>query len=140
MSHKRARLPKSADTLRLVGGRRRYNEVRQLRALNRRSLVLARLVESEGGWLAHGWAANLAKELGVSAATISRDVAALGFRRPPRRRASRLSRFVGVPGLSPAEEQEALDFYAELLTENPAALTAEQKRKLRQAVEELAAR
>jgi hypothetical protein len=57
-------------------GRRHYNGVRGLqRALRRREV--ARLLLEYGrlaGWLTHGLQARIARELGVSQGTVSRDV------------------------------------------------------------------
>jgi len=57
-----------------AAGRRRYNLARQLEARTRRK----RLSEvCKGGRLPHGAQARLAREFGVSEATISRDLAHL---------------------------------------------------------------
>lgn len=61
---------------RRAGGRRRYNSVRQLEAHLRRQEVAHGL--REYGWV-HGVQARLARELGVSESTISRDVAWLMY-------------------------------------------------------------
>lgn len=61
---------------RRVGGRRRYNSMRQLEAAFRRQDVANGLIRY--GWV-HGVQARLARELGVSQATISRDVAWLMY-------------------------------------------------------------
>ena len=59
---------------RRAGGRRHYNSIRQTRAAFRR-LQVARLLCRWG--LGYGVQARVARRLGVSEATISRDVAAL---------------------------------------------------------------
>lgn len=59
-----------------AGGRRHYNAMRQVDAALRRQEV-ARLVVAAGGFLVPGVQARIAAHLGVSRATISRDVAAL---------------------------------------------------------------
>lgn len=61
---------------RRAGGRRKYNSIRQLEAHLRRLEVAQGL--REHGWV-HGVQARLARELGVSESTISRDVAWLMF-------------------------------------------------------------
>jgi hypothetical protein len=71
----------SADTCweevcRRAAGRRHYNGVRRVRALLRRREV-ARLLLVKGGLTTRGTQAALARELGVSRSTISRDVAYL---------------------------------------------------------------
>lgn len=54
-----------------AGGRRRYNKQRQIAAAERRQIVAAI-------WFERGCSrAQIARELGVSAATVSRDVAAI---------------------------------------------------------------
>ena len=65
------------EVCRRAGGRRRFNSVRQARAIQRQGEVLRLLRQSR---LAHGWQAHAARQLGVSPATISRDVVAI-FRR-----------------------------------------------------------
>ena len=57
-----------------AGGRRRYNEVRRVRAQYRRIQVTERLLSD--GWT-YGAQARIAEELGVSDATISRDLKAI---------------------------------------------------------------
>ena len=57
-----------------AGGRRRYNEVRRVRAQYRRIQVAERLLSY--GWT-YGAQARIAEELGVSDATISRDLKAI---------------------------------------------------------------
>jgi len=60
--------------IRRAGGRRRYNALRTLQAQLRRREVLVLL----GEWgLGFGTQARIARELRVSAATVSRDVARL---------------------------------------------------------------
>jgi hypothetical protein len=60
----------AATVSKRVGGRRRYNAVRQVRAALRRREVLKLL----GAWgLGPGVQARMAAHLGVSASTISRD-------------------------------------------------------------------
>jgi hypothetical protein len=61
---------------RLASGRRHYNSVRRFRAQLRRREV-ARLLRARGTLFDRGTQARLARELGVSRATISRDVAVL---------------------------------------------------------------
>jgi len=61
-----------------AGGRRRYNRERQDKAMERR-LKVCHLLETYG-WR-YGNGVRFASELGVSPATISRDVLAI-FRRP----------------------------------------------------------
>src|SRR5262249_35873781 len=58
-----------------VGGRRRYNAGRRDRALLRRLEV--RRLALELHWPEHGVQARIAERLGVSQATVSRDVAAV---------------------------------------------------------------
>ena len=60
-----------------AGGRRRYNEVRAHNASLRRLRVLELLRTFGSG---HGAGARIARALGVSAATVSRDLARLGLR------------------------------------------------------------
>lgn len=74
--HKRARFDWSApvdnrQAFARAGGRRRYNALRRLHMVFRRAQV-ARLLHSE-----RGHQAAIARRLGVSQATISRDVKAL---------------------------------------------------------------
>lgn len=57
---------------RRAGGRRRHNALRQFRAEYRRTL-LVREIERAGG-IAHRIQAQIAKTLGVSESTISRDI------------------------------------------------------------------
>jgi hypothetical protein len=64
-----------------AGGRRRYNATRQARAELRRAEVV-RLLGTLG--LRHGTQAVIARRLGVSEATISRDVTAVFGYRPRR--------------------------------------------------------
>ena len=64
------------EVRRRAGGRRRYNAVRGLRALLRRREV-ARLLSVQGGLTYRGTQARLARQLGVSRATICRDLAYL---------------------------------------------------------------
>ncbi len=59
---------------RRASGRRQYNAVRQFRAIVRRGEV-AKLLDQLG--YAHGVQVRIARRLGVSPATISRDVTAL---------------------------------------------------------------
>lgn len=69
---------------RRASGRRRYNAWRRFTADHRRVMILRRL--DELGGLQHGVQAQLARELDVSAATISRDLAHLfrGYVQCPR--------------------------------------------------------
>lgn len=60
------------EVARRAGGRRHYNAWRQFRALHRRSEVARRLTVQ--GAFRRGFQARLARELGVSRATICRDV------------------------------------------------------------------
>ena len=62
------------DPIRAAGGRRRYNAMRQEQARQRRQQV-AELFATYG--LARGSGVAMARHLGVSEATISRDVKAL---------------------------------------------------------------
>jgi hypothetical protein len=64
------------DATRLAVGRKRFNSARQSRAAFRRTCV-ARLLYFQGSMLDHGVQARIARELGVSRSTISRDVAYL---------------------------------------------------------------
>ncbi|MBL8203927.1 MAG: hypothetical protein JNM09_06825 [Blastocatellia bacterium] len=61
---------------RRAGGRRRYNAERQLSALIRR-LVLVENFDLFSLMMVHGTKARAARFLGVSAATISRDITAI---------------------------------------------------------------
>jgi DNA-binding CsgD family transcriptional regulator len=63
-----------AEVTRRAAGRTRHNKVRQLRAALRRREVLKLL--GELGWT-YGSQAAIARQLGVSEATISRDMAVL---------------------------------------------------------------
>jgi hypothetical protein len=56
-----------------AGGRRHYNAHRQFLALDRRR-KLARMLRQKGGMTKRGYQARLARKLGVSTATICRDV------------------------------------------------------------------
>lgn len=62
------------EAARRAAGRRRYNSIRSLEKDLRRRDVLS-YIEAHG--LGYGVQARIARELGVSEATISRDVAAL---------------------------------------------------------------
>ena len=62
------------EACRRASGRRWYNSVRQFRAAQRQAEVARRLRELA---LRRGAQARLARELGVSAATINRDVQVL---------------------------------------------------------------
>ena len=62
----------NTEAARRAGGRRRYNQVRQLNA-DMRLLEVARLVKEIG--LGHGAQARMVQVLGVGRSTISRDVA-----------------------------------------------------------------
>jgi DNA-binding NarL/FixJ family response regulator len=64
-----------------AGGRRRHNAIRQMRAELRRAEVVRLL--GTLGWR-HGTQAMIARRLGVSEATISRDVTAVFGYRPRR--------------------------------------------------------
>jgi hypothetical protein len=70
-----------AEAAARAGGRRRHNATRQARAQLRRAEV-ARLLGTLG--LRHGTQAVIARRLGVSEATISRDVTAVFGYRPRR--------------------------------------------------------
>jgi transposase len=59
------------EAIKRAAGRRRYNAVRQFRAAYRRRKVAELLM---GTGLKHGCQAEVARQLGVSEATISRDV------------------------------------------------------------------
>jgi hypothetical protein len=65
----------SAQQWGFVGGRRRYNSVRRARAWHRRLEVVA--LARELHWPEFGVQAEIARRLGVSEATVSRDVAAV---------------------------------------------------------------
>ena len=68
--------PTDFDTVcRRAAGRRRYNAVRQFRAAYRQVEVIRLL--RQYGLFTHGTQARIARELGVSRATICRDVAAI---------------------------------------------------------------
>lgn len=62
------------EAYRRASGRRKYNSVRQVRAILRRQEVAALLGQLGYG---HGVQVQIARRLGVSPATVSRDVAAL---------------------------------------------------------------
>jgi len=64
----------STEAYRRAGGRRHYNAIRQFQAEWRRSQV-AKLLLEQGD--KYGVQADLARKLGVSEATVSRDIAAL---------------------------------------------------------------
>jgi hypothetical protein len=64
------------EVCRRAAGRRHYNGVRRVLALARRREV-ARLLRVKGGLTTRGTQAAVARELGVSRSTISRDVAYL---------------------------------------------------------------
>jgi len=57
---------------RRAAGRRHYNAVRRFRAAWRRREVARLVLEGGAGW---GYQARIARELGVSRATVCRDVA-----------------------------------------------------------------
>ncbi len=59
-----------------AGGRRHFNAVRQFRALHRRMKIVESL-RVQGSFAERGVQARLARQLGVSEATISRDIAAI---------------------------------------------------------------
>ncbi len=63
------------EVCRRAGGRRRYNLQRQLEARERRKEV-GRLLDLYGNSI-RGTQARIARELGVSEATISRDISSL---------------------------------------------------------------
>jgi hypothetical protein len=58
---------------RRAGGRRRYNKLRQGERFMRRLLIDLRM-RADPQCHRRGWCADLARELGVSRSTISRDV------------------------------------------------------------------
>jgi len=63
---------------RRAGGRRRYNADRRRAAELRREQVLAQMAASGSRFMTErGWQARTARELGVSRATVCRDVDAL---------------------------------------------------------------
>lgn len=72
--------PTDWDTvIRRAGGRRHYNSVRRVRAQLRR-LRIARWLGDPENWpllLRRGWQKELARRLGVSQATVSRDLRAV---------------------------------------------------------------
>jgi hypothetical protein len=66
--------PTDTDTVyRRASGRRHYNAVRAFRAEARRSKLVG-LLRALGGLTVRGTQARAARELGVSSATITRDV------------------------------------------------------------------
>jgi hypothetical protein len=65
-----------------AGGRRHYNSLRQLHAELRRAQVARLLLD---GGLHRGTQAQIARQLGVSEATISRDIVAIFAAGRPRR-------------------------------------------------------
>lgn len=68
--------PTDFDTVcRRAAGRRHYNSLRQFHALLRRRQVIE--LVGRYGLFTHGAQARIAQELGVSEATISRDIACL---------------------------------------------------------------
>ena len=69
----------SVTTHRRAGGRRRWNSYRQLKAKLRQHKVLAIMAEMvlPSGKLHRGMQARIARMLGVSQATISRDIIAV---------------------------------------------------------------
>jgi hypothetical protein len=71
------KLVSSDEAARRAAGRRHYNAHRHYQAMRRRGRVL-QLVEDRGG-LCHGVRAAVARELGVSRSTVSRDVAWLYY-------------------------------------------------------------
>lgn len=64
------------EAARRAAGRRNYNAFRQRQALQRRAKVLALISESPNP-MEHGIRTRIAKQLGVSRSTISRDIAFL---------------------------------------------------------------
>jgi DNA invertase Pin-like site-specific DNA recombinase len=68
----------AGDHRRAAGGRRHYNAIRTLNAQTRRVAVIE-LLHKHGR--AHGVQTRIARELGVSRSTISRDIAALAWPR-----------------------------------------------------------
>ncbi len=62
------------EAARRAGGRRRYNAVRQFRAVLRRRKVARLYLEFGGGY---GCQAEIARRLGVHPSTVSRDLAIL---------------------------------------------------------------
>lgn len=70
------------DPERAAGGRRRYNALRRDLAAVRRAKLMALILE-DGGTLARGTQARMARRLGVSEATISRDVVRVFAEYPP---------------------------------------------------------
>ena len=73
------RLPvPAAGAARRAGGRRRYNAERRRAADTRRDLVLTLMAATGPRFMTErGWQARTARELGVSRATVCRDVDAL---------------------------------------------------------------
>jgi DNA invertase Pin-like site-specific DNA recombinase len=61
------------EVARRAGGRKHYNTWRKWLAFRRRYVEVARRLFAQGAWT-RGVQARLARELGVSRATISRDV------------------------------------------------------------------
>ena len=79
---------------RRAGGRRRYNSERKLAAAERRQQVEALMVCY---WNRSDFLASIARVLGVSVSTVSRDLEALGLRDMMRdvRREERVKRHIG---------------------------------------------
>jgi hypothetical protein len=73
------------EVCRRAGGRRRYNLNRRAEMFARRIIILSR-IPRDPGCTRRGWCAALAREFGVSRATISRDIWAVldGPLMPPR--------------------------------------------------------
>ena len=61
------------EVCRRAGGRRRYNAQRRAEMFVRRIIILGR-IPRDPGCMQRGWCAALAREFGVSRATISRDI------------------------------------------------------------------
>ena len=100
------------DPIRAAGGRRHYNSVRRCRA-ELRKIALLRIVTEEG-WslIARGTQARLARRLGVSDATISRDMRGILATRPE-------ARSCPACGARPVDEdgEDAVDLAEEWLEE-----------------------
>ena len=64
----------ATDPFRAAGGRRRYNQLRRVRANVRKKAIMAYLTEKDLSLVARGTQRTLAKYFNVSEATISRDM------------------------------------------------------------------
>jgi hypothetical protein len=72
--YKEAQKPLTFDEVcRRAGGRRRYNTQRCAEMFTQRIIIFGR-IPRDSGCMERGWCAALAREFGVSRATISRDI------------------------------------------------------------------